>query len=115
MKTISKNKMRKMRKYQSLEYYTYLIQLFLSSEGYYARLVQEIEYSMTNTNLDITGGFIRYSKALNPSFGKEVEMFITSVVGKLATGRTLPDITSYEESDEIEEENKTLYKKTNKM
>ena len=111
MQKLTKNQKRRIRRYSPERYYDYLIGLFICDGDHYSEFVNEIGYSMLHAKRDMTGNFIEYAKEHDTRIGRELEMLVTSIVEKLASGRPLP--TSYKNGRKLNYRPKKINDDTN--
>lgn len=83
--TISKNKIRKMRRYNTEGYYKHLIDLFSYSS--HNHFVYEINRSLMLDSRNITSDFIEYCRKHDTQLAKEIEPYVASIVEKLARAK----------------------------
>lgn len=84
MKTVSKNKLKKLRRdYNPIPYYHYLLALFMYVENEY-EFIREINYSLLNRKRNLTTDLVRYAKMKDMEIGERLEMYLTSIVNGLA-------------------------------
>ena len=80
---ISKNKMRKMKRYYNPEkYYENLMNLLM--HGTHNEFVSQIDYSMMLENRNMTVDFVNYCKSRDREAGERIEGYVVSIVNRLS-------------------------------
>jgi hypothetical protein len=85
MDTISKNRMRKMRRFPKYkqEYFDYMISMFLYG-GESHKFEDNIGYSILRKDRNLTGEFVEYAKSIDKEAGEKIEMEIHRIIGDMA-------------------------------
>lgn len=85
MDTISKNRLRKMRRLPGYkqEYFDYMICMFFYG-GKSHKFEDNIGYSILRKDRDLTGEFVEYAKSRDIETGENIEMEIQRIIGDMA-------------------------------